>query len=67
MRDAILETRDELRWLNAKTDDLAIRQKRTHRWLIFFGAATAILTLCEALWPGVTRPPAHPWKDQRSG
>ena len=45
MRDAILETRDQLRWLNAKTDDLAIRQKRTDRWLVFFGAATAILTL----------------------
>jgi Flp pilus assembly protein TadB len=45
MRDAILETRDELRWLNAKSDDLAIRQKRTDRRLVFLGAATAVLAL----------------------
>jgi hypothetical protein len=44
-RGATIETRDELRRLNAKTDDLAVRQERTDRWLIFLGAATAVLTM----------------------
>lgn len=44
-RTATVETRDELRRLNARIDDVATGQQRTHRWVVSTTILTAVIVL----------------------